>query len=85
MTNYRTPYVIIVTVRAIVSAVSESLLRIPATILCHADAQSPALHVPCSPPALPDRRPSGGDFAMVERLRPCAQAVGQALRGGGFV
>lgn len=36
-------------------------------------------------PALPDRRPSGGDFAMVERLRPCAQAVGQALRGGGFV
>jgi hypothetical protein len=36
-------------------------------------------------PALPDRRPPGGDFVMVQRLRPGAQAGGQALRGGEFV
>ena len=36
-------------------------------------------------PALPDRRQAGGDFVLVQRLRPAAQAVGQALRGGGFI
>ena len=36
-------------------------------------------------PALPDRRPPGGDFVVVQRLRPGAQAVGQALRGEGLV
>ena len=36
-------------------------------------------------PALPDSRQAGGDFVVVQRLRPGAQAVGQALRGGGFV
>ena len=33
-------------------------------------------------PTLPDRRQTGGDFIVDQRLRPGAQAVGQALRGG---
>ncbi len=36
-------------------------------------------------PALPDRRQPGGDFVVIQRLRPGAQAVSQALRGGRFV
>ena len=36
-------------------------------------------------PALPDRRQAGGDFVVVQRLLPGAQAVGKALWGGGFV
>ena len=36
-------------------------------------------------PALPYDSQPGGDFVLVQRLRPGAQAVGQALRGDGFV
>lgn len=36
-------------------------------------------------PALPDGSQAGGDFVVLQRLRPGTQAVGQALRGGGFV
>ena len=36
-------------------------------------------------PALPDRCQAGGDFVVVQRLRPGAQAISQALRGDGFV
>lgn len=36
-------------------------------------------------PALPDRCKAGSDFVVVQRLRPGAQAVGQALQRSGRV
>ena len=36
-------------------------------------------------PALPDRRQAGGDFVVIQCLRPGTQTVGQALQVGGFV
>lgn len=36
-------------------------------------------------PALPDRGQTGRYFVVFQRLRPGAQAVSQALRGGGLV